>query len=146
MRCRCRAPRERRLQRTIRLDRRRTAKTYGTAPYERPRFGRYAIREIRLTRTAPWSALRDKNLTGGSVPPVPQTVAAIQLTDATLKRRSPFGVLTTATSPARSPRSASATGDSIESLPSPGADSREDTSVYRCFFPVVSSSTSTVDP
>src|SRR4051812_4399925 len=75
------------------------------------------------------SALRDKNLTGGSVPPVLQTVAADQRTAATLKRRSPRGVRTTATSPARRPRSASATGDSIESLPSPGADSREETSL-----------------
>src|SRR3954452_21496140 len=106
MRCRCRAPRERRLQRTTRLDRRRTAKTYGTAPFERPRFGRYAIREIRLTRTARRSALRDKNPTSGSVPPVGGTLAVrdtgvsrSQLTEATLKRRSPRGVFTTAVCP-----------------------------------------------
>jgi hypothetical protein len=34
-------------------------------------FGRYAIREIRLARIALSERLRDKNLTGGSMPPVP---------------------------------------------------------------------------
>src|SRR4051794_11011300 len=52
-----------------------------------------------------------------------------QLTETTLKRRSPRGVCTTATSPARRPRSAPATGESIDSLPSPGDASREETRV-----------------
>jgi inner membrane transporter RhtA len=55
--------------------------------------------------------------------------ASLQLTETTLKRRSPRGVCTKATSPARLPRSAPATGESIDSLPSDGEASFEETSV-----------------
>jgi hypothetical protein len=97
-----------------------------------------AIREIRLARIALSERLRDKNLTGGSMPPVAGTLAAVcwrvptgerQLMEPTLKRRSPRGVFTTAVSPDRLPRSAPATGDSIESLPSATDASRDETSV-----------------
>jgi inner membrane transporter RhtA len=52
-----------------------------------------------------------------------------QRTERTLKRRSPRGVCTTAMSPARRPASATATGESTPSRPSPGAASVDETSV-----------------
>jgi inner membrane transporter RhtA len=55
--------------------------------------------------------------------------ADAQRTARTLKRRSPRGVWTAATSPARRPTSALATGESIPSLPSAGAASVDETSV-----------------
>src|SRR3954453_1017948 len=84
---------------------------------------RYAIREIRLTRIALWSALRDKEPHGRLLATRigDPSSGCGQLTECTRKRRSPRGVCTTATSPARRPRSAAATGESIDRRPSPGA-------------------------